>query len=209
MHHGVLNRTERESPQMVNLPSKKPSAAGFTLGEILVTMSVMGIVACFALPTLFTSQSTLKYKAISKEAALMVDSAYTAYGLTAQITAATTAADFILTTNYLREDTTTNANTVPAGETALAACSTLTPCLQLHSGALLQYSSTNSFAGTASNRYITFNIDPDGAGSKAGKVSFLLYYNGKIVSGSNANGNTGPGALAIVADPAWLAGWNT
>jgi type II secretory pathway pseudopilin PulG len=118
----------------------------------------------------------------------------------------TTFSDMLVYVNSLNTDTATNPSSVPAGESALTSCGT-NPCLQLQNGALLQYSATNTFNGNAATNYLTLAVDPDGAGNNAGKVTLLLYRNGRVVSGSNAYGSSGAGALSITSDPAWLGVW--
>jgi type II secretory pathway pseudopilin PulG len=113
--------------------------------------------------------------------------------------------DFIEPLLALNTDTTTNASTVPAGEHALTSCA-VNPCLVLRNGALLQYSQTNTFGSKTASNYITVALDPDGAGTQAGKINLLLYTTGQVISGSNAYGSTGTGALGITPDPAWFKG---
>ena len=115
-------------------------------------------------------------------------------------------ASILSSLTYLKTDTATNASSVPTGETALQACSSTRPCLQLHNGALLQYHTSNTFGGNSPLNYVLLAIDPDGAGSLAGKVNLVLYSNGKVVSydqlisGSVTSGTT----LTASANPAWL-----
>jgi type II secretory pathway pseudopilin PulG len=122
------------------------------------------------------------------------------------VQSSTTFVDMLSYVGSIATDTTTNPSSVPAGENALSSCS-VNPCLQLQNGALLQYSTTNTFSGNAATNYITLALDPDGANSNAGKVSLLLYKNGRVVNGSGAYGTTGSGALSITTDPVWLGTW--
>ena len=176
----------------------------------MIVLSLLGLIATFTIPKILGSDSGGKWRTIAKEAAASIISAYSTYQLNNGVSSATTANDFVAEMNFVARDITSNPSSVPSGQTAQAACSSASPCLQLHNGALLQYSATNSFNGTTPTSYITFSVDPDGTGTQAGSVTFLLYYTGRITSGSQLAGGdtTGSDALTIVTDPAWLNGWN-
>jgi hypothetical protein len=175
----------------------------------------MGMLAAMAVPSLLNQPGkTHAHVATVKEAALSVAAAFAQFKPDPTVGYTNVKfQDFLLYLNYLRTDTTTNASSVPSGETALDACSTSRPCLQLHSGALLQYSSTNTFSGSNPLRVIQWAIDPDGAGTSAGKVNLLLYANGRVITeqqrvaplsdGVNTTFGASP-VSALLNNPGWI-----
>jgi hypothetical protein len=89
-------------------------------------------------------------------------------------------------------------------------------CLLLHNGGVLEYVATTSFSGTGSTNAIWFGFDPDGkvtgGANDAGKaVHLVLYYNGRLTSGSNVLSNTVSSTYTFgpsdEPDPPWFS-WN-
>jgi type II secretory pathway pseudopilin PulG len=113
-------------------------------------------------------------------------------------------------TTIAATDTSTNPSSVPSGETALDTCSSPSPCAKLTNGGWLQYKPASTFNSTASwhpLHYISFALDPDGDANTAGKISFRLYANGRIVTGNTAitGEATSASPLTVIANPSWLS----
>jgi type II secretory pathway pseudopilin PulG len=262
-----------------NLAKKRVVPVGFTIAELIIGITLMGVLSAMAVPAMLNQTSESRSNAaIVRDAALSISAAFAnyqrtgkrQYGLpgTITVTSGSTAVPGTSTTfnfhfvpgdiietasgarrtvklvnsntsitvdanwsatetgvtysvirpvesisrfedmldyiNFVKSDTTTNASSVPSGETALQSCAVARPCLTLQSGALLQYGGSNTFGGDTPDNYVTLAIDPDATENRAGKVTLLLYANGRVVSGSNAYGTTGSNALTTVTDPSWL-----
>jgi hypothetical protein len=58
-----------------------------------------------------------------------------------------------------------------------------------------------------------YNVDPDGAGTGAGRVTFTQFANGRFTTGANApttaSYSTTAGTMTFqTTDPAYIANWN-
>jgi len=162
---------------------------GFTLAELLISLSILGAIATFTIPKIITSQATSKYNAIAKESAAMVSEAYQLYQL--QNTVSSTAGVEQLTPfmNYIATDSSTIIDDKQTGGTYTCGGGSANYCLRLHNGGILRYgrSVTYNFGGTNATDVVWFDIDPDGTtdGTTNGPgkaVEFYLYYNGKITT---------------------------
>jgi prepilin-type N-terminal cleavage/methylation domain-containing protein len=185
--------------------------AGFTLAELLIALAILGIIATFTIPKVLESSSSAKFTSIAKEAASMVSGSFTAYKLDNNLASTVTAGAFTQYLNYVRVDTAAT-QTAPAdsAQTALATCSATVVCLVLHNGAIMQYNVANTFGGTTTTHSIYFNVDPDGASSGAGRVTFVQYYNGRLTTGQHATSVATGGTSVTLqgTDPTWIANWN-
>jgi prepilin-type N-terminal cleavage/methylation domain-containing protein len=141
----------------------------FTLSELLVSLSVLGLIAAFAVPKVLNAVSDHATKATGKEAIGMITAAYDSLkadkqGVLGTSTTAETVTTFM---NYSEK------NVVSATETELI----------LHSGASIAYDPNDSFTygGTGLTGAIRFNIDPNGPGASGpGAVSINLGHDGKL-----------------------------
>lgn len=162
---------------------------GFTLAELLISLAILGVIATFTIPKILTAQQNEGYKAKAKEAVAAVATAYQLYKQTGNLSANTTAGDFVSYFNNVSIDTVSQidtyyGNALPGSE--VWQCSAANQCIRLHNGAVLLPAAWE-FGGTNPTNAITFIFDPDGVSSATtnapGKsVALWLYYNGRITS---------------------------
>jgi prepilin-type N-terminal cleavage/methylation domain-containing protein len=158
------------------------SSKGFTLSELLVSLSVLGLIAAFAIPKVLTAVDTQATKAVGKEAISMITAAYDSLkadndGVVGKSTTADALAGKM---NYVKSDP--------------ATLSGVYTKLTLHNGGTVSFNGADNFvpvtAGTEPGM-MTFNIDPNGyAGTTAasqtssekgpGPVTVALGYDGRL-----------------------------
>jgi prepilin-type N-terminal cleavage/methylation domain-containing protein len=174
---------------------------GFTLAELLISLAILGVIATFTIPKIIGAIGSGQNTAIAKEAASMVSGAMSTYQLNNTLAAATTGGDLTTYMNYVALD---SASVV--GFT----CSATAPCLRLHNGGYLQYSS-QGFGGTGTTNSLFFDIDPDGPGTQTA-ATFIQYYGGRLTTGGQATTGTTTAAsglsTSITTDPAYIQTWN-
>jgi len=184
---------------------------GFTLAELLIALSILGVIATFTIPKILTTQQNSKYNATAHEAASMIAAAYTAYSKDHAPSASTTPGDLTPYMNFVAAD---SSSTVDAFyEANTHDCATY-PCLKLHNGGMFSYE-TGGFTGTSTTHAIYFYFDPDGRvtdGTTNGpgkSVCFWLYFNGRISSYANITPGTVYAAGTVnpdpVSDPPWFS----
>jgi len=188
-------------------------STAFTLAELLVTIAILGVIAVFTIPKLLTGSQDNQYKAIGKEAAMMIDGAYDAYVMNNTLTLNTQNKHFTPYMNYVAYDTASIIDNVQT--LGQLQCSSGNPCFKLHSGAMLITEATH-FCSTDNTAAVWFLIDPDGkySGSTTGpgkSLKFALYYTGRIVNRGAIDANTGVACSLFSAvpayDPPWFS-WN-
>lgn len=187
---------------------KSKRVAGFTLAELLISLTILGVIATFTIPKVLNAGNASQNTAIAKEAASMVSGAFSSYQLNSSVDASTTSGLFTQYLNYVAVDT-ASAYTATTG-TALQTCSTTLLCLKLHNGGVLQLDAGQSFGGTGTTNALYFNMDPDGNG-QAGRVTFVQYISGRLTTGQNMDaGTTTTGNTITVepTDPTYLQNWN-
>ncbi|MGE0199649.1 MAG: type II secretion system protein [Candidatus Melainabacteria bacterium] len=173
------------------------SSKGFTLAELLIALAILGVIATFTIPKVLQASGEGQNTSIAKETISMVSGAFSAYQLSNPIATTTTTANLTTNMNYVSFDTAT---------ATVFTCIPANPCLVLHSGAWMQYTAAQAYtAGTTSTHYITFNVDPDGAGT-VGHFSILQMANGRVTTGGNSTGLTqgSAGATLVTTDPAYV-----
>lgn len=185
----------------------------FTLAELLIALSILGVIATFTIPKVLGSQSDSRNKAIVKEAAATVSEMYQAYKLKNVSGAGTTWDNLIPYLNYVRQDTSTIVDSHPANGNSDCSASWF-KCYRLHNGAMIYFdrSDIQSFGGTGDLNYLGFTIDPDGKESDVKAVELMLYYNGMIRSRGtmkdNSTNSLYPDVDACGAcEPNWFT-WN-
>lgn len=183
---------------------------GFTLAELLIALAILGVIATFTIPKVLNAGQSGQNTAIAKEAASMISGAFSAYQLNNSVASTTKPSDLTQYMNYVSVDTATNfAAAANQQGTALAACTAGLQCLKLHNGGVIQYSTGNSFGGTATTNAIYFSVDPDGTGTQ-GSINFIQYYNGRLTTGQNKDAGTtttSSGVTAVGTDPGYLLNW--
>jgi len=181
---------------------------GFTLVELLITLTILGTIATFTIPKVIVVQQNGQYNAISKEVVAMISGAYQQAQSVGDVTTNTTPGDLTPYMNYIALSTTnTIDNNIQAGGTLT--CSVGHPCLKLHNGGILWLDNVASFGGSNTTNMISFRFDPDGTPNGNMAVEFSLYYSGFITSTANRKPNSyssfggpyGPGAY----DPPWFS----
>lgn len=186
--------------------SMKSFKSGFTLAELLIALAILGVIATFTIPKVLNSATSGQNTSIAKEVAGMISGAFSAYSLNNTVSTSTEPESLTPYMNYVSIVT---SGTIGGLET----CSATLPCLQLHSGGVLQYGTGNTLSGTGSTDAVLFNLDPDGSGS-AGAATFVLYANGRLSTrGAGAPGTSGAGTAAtdkvtaITTDPSYISSW--
>jgi hypothetical protein len=133
------------------------------------------------------ASTSAKNTAITKEAASIISGAFSAYQLKHKLNSKMTTQDLLGYINHVKIDTSTKFRQVEHGvlETKypgskLQSCTEKLPCLSLHNGGIIQFDPKQSFGGTTTTHALVFNVDPDGIGTKDGKISFYQFYNGRF-----------------------------
>jgi prepilin-type N-terminal cleavage/methylation domain-containing protein len=148
---------------------KTPHNKGFTLSELLIALSMLGLIAAFAVPKVLTAVSDHATRATGKEAISMIQAAYDSYRVANNnLIGSSTRADQIETKlAYVKK------TIISATQTDLI----------LHSGATISFDPTDSFTGSGSLQgAMRFNIDPNdtNATNGPGAISLNLGRDGRV-----------------------------
>jgi prepilin-type N-terminal cleavage/methylation domain-containing protein len=196
---------------MFNLIKQK----GYTLAELLISLEILAVIACFTIPKVINAQQQNSYNTSVKEAVSTIAGAYQLYNQTKGSTTNSGIDDITQYMNYIALDSTSSIDNSYTNGTAATSCgSSSGVCLKLHSGARLQYWPSDSFAGKATTNGVPFLIDPDGRvtdGTTNGpgkSLYFFLYYNGRVTDYGNipsgtvsSGGSWGPAPTQV---PPWF-----
>jgi prepilin-type N-terminal cleavage/methylation domain-containing protein len=160
---------------------------GFTLAELLIALSVLGVITTFTIPKVLNSSLDKERTAICKEVAATFSTAYQAYKENNVPSSTTTFADLLPYINYVRVDTTSTIDddNIPATSTTFSATRI---CYLLHNGAIISpanIATYPSFNGTGSLNAIFLVVDPDGKYGGDRAVTLWLYFNGRVTSNAN------------------------
>ena len=173
--------------------------SGFTLSELLVSMSVLAVIFIFTIPKVLASQQDGRYSTIAKEAAAAVSNAYQLYQMDHPTDANVSFTSLTPYLNYIRLDTVSQIDS-EYSNMGSQGCTDNNRCYRLANGAIVMdpYTSLwgpgsgNHFGGITAKNYIYFFIDPDGRLTSptsltgAGKsMQFILYFNGKLTDAMN------------------------
>jgi prepilin-type N-terminal cleavage/methylation domain-containing protein len=139
----------------------------FTLAELLIALTILGIIATFTIPKVLQSSASKQSESIAKESLAAVSQAYENYKYRYSPSASTHFGDLTPYLNYINVDTSTYLDTHAMGRGAYLSCDGSQEggggeCLTLATGAKIYYNSNNTFGGTSSSDVIGFIIDPDG-----------------------------------------------
>lgn len=190
--------------------------AGFSITELLITLAILGVLATFAVPTLFqtpSSSATSKYNAMANDMAFMIATAYERYKASVGTVASDTTPGAITAyMNYVSVDTTNQIDGTGTSESNRQ-CSSSNPCLVLHNGGKLFVGNTNdgNFSGNNTTNAVAFQFDPDGGVGGGRSIKFMLYYDGYIKTrGAIRTGtrtSNGTYSASATADPEWFSGF--
>jgi prepilin-type N-terminal cleavage/methylation domain-containing protein len=189
-------------------------AVGFTLAELLIALSVLGVISVFSIPKIVASGQNNAKNAATREIISVLSQGFMKLKQEGKITI-NTRPDDILTAgelNYAREMTSGLIDRAP-GQPDVDCADIVHRCYQLHNGGVVLLHKTATFMGTAANDAITFWFDPDGtySGSLTGPgkgILLLIYFNGRIttMSGISNPTNTVWGSLTPSAqEPEWFS----
>jgi prepilin-type N-terminal cleavage/methylation domain-containing protein len=201
------------------IPQKQ--SQGFSLVEVLITLTILGIIATFTIPKLFApppnSTMSNKQTTMAKNVAFMILNAYEQYRI-ANGTVPTTMTALELTPymNYVSLDT-TNSRIDHRPSQTFRLCAPAEPCLILHNGSKLRLGAVQ-FAGSNTTNCLQFHFDPDGiysgstADSYSKSVQFQLYYDGTIRTFGNAKASSCHSVVCPFSgvpsnDPSWFTGF--
>jgi prepilin-type N-terminal cleavage/methylation domain-containing protein len=172
---------------------KNRSLQAFTLAELLVSLSVLGLVAAFAIPKVLIATSDASLKAVGRETFATMAGAFQAYKADKQGVVGTnlTVADLLPYIGYSKA----GAATDMTNETT-----TTNGFIVFSTGAVLGYDTTDTFApnttGVLKTGTLGFEIDPDGAGTSADAATAFLAADGRTWMSYS---NYGTGATGVVS----------
>ena len=202
--------------QCPNTQTPASSFTGFTLAELLISLTLLAVIAVFTIPKILQTNQTANYNAMAKEAASMISSAYQVYVNDHGASSATIARDLTPYMNYVRVDTTSSIDAQQTSAADMDCSSASYECLLLHNGSRLLYHKNSPICGTGNNA-LYFYFDPDGVSGSppsgnANSVVFFLYANGGIRTYKTLVSNTqnGPGCVntynpVSTFDPPWFS----
>jgi prepilin-type N-terminal cleavage/methylation domain-containing protein len=184
---------------------------GFTLAELLIALSILGLIATFTIPKVLVAQQDMTYRANAKDVAAAISAAYDRLRLEGQLSPDTKINDLTPFLNYvsvytgIMDDTYTDTN--------INCSNAVFACLKLHNGGTIAYRKDAAFGGTATTNALPIHFDPDGKvtdGTTNGpgkSVSFFLYYNGRIVDRAHVLAGTSNTAATYGAQPNKVPPW--
>lgn len=184
----------------------------FTLAELLIALTILGVIATFTIPKVLSSSADGRYNAIAKEAAAMISGAYQVY---VNERGASTNMTMLDLTSYMNYVSTFSGSIDDTQTDTFFNCGGATyTCYKLHNGAVIILRSAATFNGTTTLNALPFFIDPDGTYSNTtdgpGKsVSIFLYYNGRIADRGNIPAGTINSITSYGAAPAKTPPWFT
>jgi prepilin-type N-terminal cleavage/methylation domain-containing protein len=191
---------------------KRLNQKAFTLAELLIVLSIVGVIASFAIPKLLTSTTNAQMLAKAKACASAVSQAYVLFKNSRPIQPTTGIGDFIDSINTLKH-LTTGLIDHKAGYGDIDCSWAQVNCYAMHNGGVLWFSDNggwSQFGGTTANHAAFFGFDPDGKLSNYKSVEFCMYTTGHLHSSSNIltntyNGSGGPYSPGIDVDPDWYS----
>lgn len=198
----------------------KMRASGFSLVELLITLTIMGVVAACTIPPLFrvpAAKSNTKYTTMARDTAFMVMTAYEQYrAATPSVATTVTMNNLTPYMNYVSVDSTSTIdqyNGFSGGQPCSAATYT---CLKLHNGSIIMWTSIINFYGTSSTNSIFYFFDPDGVQTDLsttngpGKAMVTwLQYDGEVHSWGTLPANINYMGSIFSASPQYDPNWFT
>jgi prepilin-type N-terminal cleavage/methylation domain-containing protein len=190
---------------------------GFSLVELLISLSIMSIVSVMVIPHFFQAPSSNisdKYSGMANDVSYMIVTAYERYKAAVNSVASnTTPGALTQYMNYVSVDTSGQIDGM--GTEGWKTCSATNPCLNLHNGGKLfiPNSADGSFGGTNTTNVIFFQFDPEpsDAAYTSRSLKIALYYDGYIKTRGTVRSGTrtsiGGYSSSSNADPAWFEGF--
>ena len=167
------------------------SKPAFTLGEVLVVLALLGVVAAFAVPKVLQASSSEQYNTIAKEAVAMLSDAMAFYKQShgGTLLPTTKVSDIFALTNYLGPDTTSIVDMIPNNpfnSATTATCGSGVDCYKLLNGAVV-YTNKGEYLGPlVPHSGFGFFIDPTGKVDSIQAVEVVIYASGLIRSDGTA-----------------------
>ena len=199
----------------MSIALKMPRPA-FTLTELLIALTVLGLIATFTIPKLLNNYQYSQANAIAKEAASSVNQAITAYEHSSPLaTDLSVNTIFQSTLGYVEKDMSSIVDSFPNGSASATGidCAAY-DCYRLHNGAMIAMDPDTRIPGNNANDAIFIFVDPDGKFSDLKAVAFAVYVNHRIRTyGSLVNPTTGKHSAVLTfstgpvpnRDPDWFA----
>lgn len=188
---------------------------GFTLSEILVALSVLGIIAMFTIPKVLTVAQNNDYKYRVQTAAALMSSAYARYRLDNTVTASMKPQDLTPYLNYVSYHNDGSGLTVDGKQNTAQSwpCDNSNPCVKLANGAVIVFYG-GTFSGLSPSNAVIFIVDPDGQvtdGTTTGPgraVEMYMYAtNGRIADVATIDNPTRTHSLDRAPNPTQLPSW--
>jgi prepilin-type N-terminal cleavage/methylation domain-containing protein len=184
---------------------------GFTLAELLISLSILGVIATFTIPKIISSSQSGQKKAIALEGAAMVTGAYQVYLQKNSASSTVSIQNLTPYMNYVTADSTTTS----LNDASVSGSIDCNPgnghmCIRLHNGGTLLYNPGSNFGGTGPTQINWFIIDPvQGLSGPSGgdAARFALFYNGNVTSEGNFSTTlySATGSYTQAPDPTWFA----
>ena len=199
------------------MPRSLKCFKGFTLAELLISLAILGVIATFTIPKILTAQTSAQNIAKTKDVAAMISGALLQAKMDGVVSATSTAAVLTPYMNYVKLDT---SGTVIDGTPLIASfsCVAASPCLQLHNGGYLLYTTKAfNFYAAPYNAYgglVEFVYDSDAGNNTTAtvdgplkSVQFDLYYDDFLTTRGATRPGSGFGGGGATYDPSWFS-WN-
>lgn len=140
----------------------------------------------------------------------MVAAAFVQAQTAGNVSSSTTLGDLTQYMNYVATSTSLVVDDTP--NFGSFACTAVKPCLILHNGSTLHYSTVESFGGTATTNGTWFQVDPNstygGTTNGPDKATVLfIYYNGKITDWGNIPTGTTSSGNPYSPTPSRIPSW--
>jgi prepilin-type N-terminal cleavage/methylation domain-containing protein len=186
----------------------------FTLSELLVSLSILGLIAALTLPNIYHSVQERRANAIAKEFENTFANAVMSYEAVHGLHSETLLEDIIAQNmNVVGENHTAIIDTVNDKWAGSVPCSaSFNKCWTLQNGAIILTNDDIHFGGDAPNNVMLMALDPDGTDGGNSSIGFVLTRQGKIVTYGEFNGTInysdylGPQTVIFdnTYDPTWF-----
>ena len=182
---------------------------GFTLAELLVTLTILGIIFVWTIPKVLNSTDNAKRNAMAKETIGAISNAFQIVQLNRDLQATTRMDDLRPYLNYVSMDTSGTIDG-PVGQGTYT-CNATFPCFNLHNGSRIYYNACQ-FAALDSTHAIGFILDTDNVSTAATtgqtkSVFIYLFGDGRMVDWANTPSNFTYCTLSATPAPSSTPTW--